>query len=915
MKKLLTLFLAFVILASLAGIASAASDKKANVTISVDKFDYEAAENLLMLMNQERQSGDAWYYNPDGSVNSTGRLNGYIMDDSLTEAAMYRAAQQAILFDHTQPNGATLCDGIHPDVYMENLAAWQTTSGQAFTSLMEEDQDYYGQGHRRSILSSQAKYVGIGCVTVNGRKYWAIEYASEKPTHQATTNMTENSITTQLDASVLKNKDEGFTLSVSASSLSCFVDGECSLPTVNYTNYLAENIVYLQMTVNDAVWSVTDPSVAAVSGNSIVGRKEGTTTLTVTAFGKSASIPVTVTAAECKHMHTDVRVITPATCITAGTSEKYCLDCGASLGRETVPKKGHTKGTPERTEATCKETGSIITRCADCGVYLEAWTIPKTSHKKTERMTLQPTCTEQGTKEICCSVCGIVIDTVSLPAAGHSTKERIATEPTYTSEGCKETYCTVCGTVTATEPIAKLTPAPTPAATSTATPTPKPTATPTPTPTAAPTATPTPKPTATPAPTPTAAPTATLTPKPTATPVPTPTAAPTAKPTATPTPQPTATPTPAQDVSVCRHTRVRSRDDQAATCKKEGRRTYTCRDCGYTWTEKIPINPNNHRFGEPSVMRSQCGRAYNCYHCENGCGYWEKREQIEGGDRCCWGPVQVVLPATAENEGQGTQTCAYCRATRTVAIPKLEACTHTNRDSRVTREATCWQEGAAEEYCKDCGKVLNTWSIERTEHEWVEEGELVREATCETNGQINHRCRNADKCGHVLADCTTLPPLGHDYQVNADGRTACTRCGKEKPAEPAPAAIPEPQEEPALPDPVPEAETSCSHTNTSTRVVDEATCWKAGEEEEYCTDCGAVICKRSIPQKEHQWKEEGRLTREATCETNGQINHDCVNIANCNNTMVYADELPALGHDYQLNEEGKYVCIRCGKEQ
>ena len=43
-------------------------------------------------------------------------------------------------------------------------------------------------------------------------------------------------------------------------------------------------------------------------------------------------------------------------------------------------------------------------------------------------------------------------------------KERL--EYVYTSEGRKETYCTVCGTVTATEPIAKLTPAPTPAATS-----------------------------------------------------------------------------------------------------------------------------------------------------------------------------------------------------------------------------------------------------------------------------------------------------------------------------------------------------------------------------------------------------------------------------------------------------------------
>ncbi len=464
-----------------------------------------------------------------------------------------------------------------------------------------------------------------------------------------------------------------------------------------------------------------------------------------------------------------------------------------------------------------------------------------------------------------------------------------------------------------------------------ATPTPKPTATPAPTPTPTPTPTLTPTPTATPKPEPTAIPTpeptATPTPKPTETPTPTPepAATPTPKPTETPisTSVPTATPKPTQSVqptekpdpSSCTHQRVWSRDDRAATCMKEGLRTYTCRDCNYTWTEKIPVNPNNHKFGKPSVMRSQCGRAYNCYHCENGCGYWEKREQIEGGDRCCWGPVQVVVPATAESDGQGTQTCAYCRATRTVIIPKLTTCTHSHRETRVTRESTCWQEGEAEEYCTDCNAVLSTWSLKKAEHEWEEEGEKIRDATCETNGQINHKCKNFALCRNVLADCDTLPPLGHDWQLNADGKYTCSRCGKEKPGDPEPPVDPGVQEDPGDPDPVAPDNSGCLHESTAKRITLEATCWMDGEEEEYCTECGCVLSRRAIPRTDHEWG-DGVLVIEPTCESGGCIEHRCKNFEHCKNVMIYANESPRpLGHDYQLTEDGKYVCTRCGKEQ
>lgn len=383
-------------------------------------------------------------------------------------------------------------------------------------------------------------------------------------------------------------------------------------------------------------------------------------------------------------------------------------------------------------------------------------------------------------------------------------------------------------------------------------------------------------------------------------------------PTEAPATEPAGTPSGKVDPSSCAHTRIRSRDDVAATCVKEGRRTYTCRDCGYTWTEKIPVNPDHHKLA-PSEMNSDCGRAFRVYYCANGCGYWYKAEQIRGGDRCSWGPVQVTVPATAESEGSGTQKCVYCGETRTVTISRLEVCSHANRDRRVTQEATCWREGTGEEYCTDCGQVLSTFSIRKAEHKWESQGERIREATCETNGQINYPCVNYDHCRNVLADCETLAPLGHEWQLNAGGQYVCSRCGKEKPAEVTPET--DPHDEPGEPEPVGEDESGCAHANTAKRVTEESTCWKAGMEEEYCTECGKVICVRALPLKEHEWLEQGTLIREATCEVNGQINHPCRHYEHCKNTMMYANELPPLGHDWQLNSEGRYVCTRCGKEK
>ena len=473
---LLVLLLVTCSIAQADGANKNSEENKYWVTINVDKYDYEAASDLLNKMNEVRQSGDAWYYQKDGSVKNLGVLDELIVDDSLTQAAMYRAAQCAVRISHELPSGNGYVNNeVHEDAWMENIAYGQKNADQAFVSLMEEKQNYSGQDHRRSILSKGAKYVGVGCATVNGRTFWVVEYAYEKPTHESTTHMTENTATMLLSTDAVHEEENiygkmYYRINSYDPDICCTEGDNISSPHLTFsfvheyktaTNKTLERELF-SGTV-DAQWSSSDESVVSVGdGGSIEALSSGKATLTATAFGKTVSINVNVEKTECHHDHTEERVIENATCTREGKKEIYCTDC----------------------------------------------------------------------KE--------VIDTVALPLIDHQLSERISKQPTYTEEGVKEIFCTACGTIIDTESIPMLVkeadPEPTP--TPTPVPTPTPTPKPTPTPTSVPTPTPTPKPTPTPTPAPTPTPTPKPTPTPTPVPTPAPTPDPTLAPTPVPTPTP-----------------------------------------------------------------------------------------------------------------------------------------------------------------------------------------------------------------------------------------------------------------------------------------------------------------------------------------------------------------------------------------
>ena len=227
-------------------------------------------------------------------------------------------------------------------------------------------------------------------LSINGRTFWVVEYAYEKPTHESTTHMTENTATMLLSTDAV-HEEEGkygkmyYRINSYDPDISCTEGDNISSPHLTFsfvdeyktaTNKTLERELF-SGTV-DAQWSSSDESVVSVGdGGSIEALSSGNATLTATAFGKTVSINVNVEKSECHHDHTDERITENATCTKTGVKEIYCVDCGKTVDT------------------------SIL---------------PMIDHQLSERVAKQPTYTEDGLKEIYCTVCGTIINTEPIPS-------------------------------------------------------------------------------------------------------------------------------------------------------------------------------------------------------------------------------------------------------------------------------------------------------------------------------------------------------------------------------------------------------------------------------------------------------------------------------------------------------------------
>ncbi len=488
--------------------AEAATDDTVDVEFEVTYCQTEARE-ILKMVNDFRESDEAYYTGEDGTTVIVEGLEDLKYDYDLETIAMQRAAELVLSYGHNRPNGSDSWTALDEANYVyfscaENIAMGQTSAEQVFESWKEDGESYGNQGHRRNMLGGyfdemsafSFNRIGIACVYYGGTYYWVQEFAyypsSGESTYVAPSDGTETvSVTVPSDS---------LSISVGSDSLTLKENEKADLPEV--TAKYGSVPVSL---VNESVeWKSSNQDVIDISGSEIVAKSAGSATLSVTINGNQYSIAVTV-----EHDISHV-IATDATCTDAGNIEYwYCSECGKYFSDEdctteineediTIEALGHDWGdiawsewaetsdgsytisasrtctrcndvenfTPEitasSTDATCTEEGTVtysatvIVDGEEKSAELKVVEEVALGHEYDEGVvTKEPTCTEDGEITYTC-VRGDDSYTESIDALGHEYGEgQVTTEPTCTDDGEMTYTCSRCG-YSYTEPITAL---------------------------------------------------------------------------------------------------------------------------------------------------------------------------------------------------------------------------------------------------------------------------------------------------------------------------------------------------------------------------------------------------------------------------------------------------------------------------
>lgn len=516
------------------------------------------------------------------------------------------------------------------------------------------------------------------------------------------------------------------------------------------------------------------------------------------------------------HIHTEVRNQKDATYKEEGyTGDTYCKDCGKKLETGTVIPKlvetEHDYGEWVLDQApTCKKYGARHRICKNCGDR-EVDVLDKVDHSWELVSTTPATCTIGEIQHYKCSVCGKTKDvTLSNPLGEHSWDEgKVTKKATCTEDGEKTYTCTVCNT-TKTEVI------------------------------------------------------------------------------------------PATG-----HQHKEVRNAKKATCTEDGYigDTY-CKDCGEKLEAGSVIKKLGHTWDNGVITKeaTETEEGVKTYTCKT-CGE-TKTEKIPAASHH-WDQGTITKKATCTENGEKTHHCTDEGCDK-IWIETIPATGHQHTELRDKKTATCEKDGySGDTYCKDCGQLISKGAVVKaTGHSW-DSGKVTETATCKKEGTKTYTCKN---CGETKTE--SIPKTEHQWDngkvtkeatCKEDGLKVytCKNCGETKE----------------------EILKATGHQHTEVRNEKKATCKEKGYSGDiYCADCGELIKKGSATEKaDHNWQ----LTKEekVTCEKDGSKTYTC---ADCGETKT--EMIQSTGHrfsDWQTVKENdvfsdavqKRTCSICGKEE
>lgn len=193
----------------------------------------------------------------------------------------------------------------------------------------------------------------------------------------------------------------------------------------------------------------------------------------------------------------------------------------------------------------------------------------------------------------------------------------------------------------------------------------------------------------------------------------------------------------------------------AASCRKEGVKTYTCTVCEETKTETIPVS--NHSYSANTTAATCTDRGYTSYTC-SVCGdsYTDDYVAALGHTEVVDGAVEATCTESGMSEGKH---CSVCRAVLVAQnllpakghvdengdfacdICREQLCTVHTEQVIPGKAATCEQSGLTEGMmCSTCGEILQAQeqilALGHSYGEWIE----VKAPTAEETGLSERVC-------------------------------------------------------------------------------------------------------------------------------------------------------------------------------
>ena len=740
------------------------------VNISV-KYGQTEARTILDMINEARTNSEyTWYWNKDDTTKTyCTDLKELKYDYDLERVAMKRAAEIALSYDHERPMGGYAWDTYKQENISyryagENIAAGQTTASQVNFGWREDDKTYAGQGHRRNMLSSDYNCVGIGHVYYNRTHYWVevFAYRPEINTTEIPANDSIKTVSVSVDKKKIKKVD--VTFDQDAYSLRI---GQSTTPAIKETEIAVTNFWSLggrlAPVLDTPVVSIADSSVASYNNNQLSGLNEGTTNLSATLYGMTAS-GSTVSVHDCENHWDTGKVTKKQTCTYPGEKTFTCSIC-KSTKKESISATGHNYASVWTTDrpATCEKAGTESRHCQNenCTATTEQRSIAALGHKWKDNGDETAICTRNGCK------------------ATHThawDSGTITTEPTCTAQGERTYHCTyeengIC-TATKTEPVKAL-----------------------------------------------------------------------------------------------GHNYILTKTE-APTCEKDGVLHDKCSRCSKTRTKRDTDNlALGHSWTDNGDGTATCSR--------EGCGKKHTHDLDSG-------TTTVAPTCTATGEKEYCCIYANCPYKKTES---LKATGHKNKETRNYKKPTCQEEGyTGDIYCKDCGILLSSGKVtKKYDHDW-DGGKVTKEATCKEEGIMTYTCENCDE-----TETVSIKKTAHNYKImeqkdatcteNGYSISACQTCNDKK-----------------------KEEIVAKGHSKGIRNKKTATCKAEGYTgDTYCRICKTLLEEGKIlPKLEHQWN-DGTVTKRATYQTAGELTYRCRKCAAKRIISIEKLAYPKAGTSYTIS--------------